>query len=184
MITFVSDYSLIMTEKQLNILMTAMKLFASRSFDGTSTNAIAKEAGVSEGLIFKHFKNKEGLLEAIITFGMEKATVYFSEIILISNPKKRLEKAISLPFSIDPNDNQFWKLMYALKWQRGEYETAPFELFKESLIDAFEQLGYENPEHEAMLIEVLIDGVATQVLLKNIDATPLLETILNKYSLK
>ena len=173
-----------MTEKQLNILFTAMKLFASKGFDGTSTNAIATEAGVSEGLIFKHFKNKEGLLEAIINFGMEKATVYFAEIILISDPKKRIEKAIALPFSIDPNDNQFWKLMYALKWQRGEYESGPFELFRESLIDAFEQLGYESPELEATIIEVIIDGVATQILLKNIDAAPLLETILKKYSLK
>lgn len=160
-----------------------MKLFASLGFDGTSTNAIAKEAGVSEGLIFKHFKNKEGLLEAIINYGMEKASVYFSEVILISDPKKRIKKAISLPFTIDPNDNQFWKLMYALKWQRGEYESAPFALFRTSLVDAFEQLGYDNPEMEATLIEVIIDGVATQILLKNIDAAPLLETTLNKYSL-
>jgi AcrR family transcriptional regulator len=172
-----------MTDKQVNILITAMKLFASLGFDGTSTNAIAKEADVSEGLIFKHFKNKEGLLEAIINYGMEKASVYFSEVILISDPKKRIKKAISLPFTIDPNDNQFWKLMYALKWQRGEYESAPFALFRASLVDAFEQLGYENPEMEATLIEVIIDGVATQILLKNIDAAPLLETTLNKYSL-
>ncbi|MFT6243278.1 MAG: AcrR family transcriptional regulator [Salibacteraceae bacterium] len=172
-----------MTDKQINILITAMELFASLGFDGASTKAIAKEAGVSEGLIFKHFKNKEGLLEAIINYGMEKASVYFSEVILISDPKKRIKKAISLPFTIDPNDNQFWKLMYALKWQRGEYESAPFALFRASLVDAFEQLGYENPEIEATLIEVIIDGVATQILLKKIDAAPLLETTLNKYSL-
>tara|TARA_B110000902_G_scaffold52638_1_gene60907 strand:- start:3969 stop:4490 length:522 start_codon:yes stop_codon:yes gene_type:complete len=172
-----------MTDKQINILITAMKLFASLGFDGTSTKAIAKEAGVSEGLIFKHFKNKEGLLEAIINYGMEKASVYFSEVILISEPKKRIKKAISLPFTIDPNDNQFWKLMYALKWQRSEYQLSPFVLFRASLVDAFEQLGYDNPEVEATLIEVIIDGVATQILLKNIDAGTLLETILNKHSL-
>ena len=172
-----------MTDKQVNILITAMKLFASLGFDGTSTKAIAKEAGVSEGLIFKHFKNKEGLLEAIINYGMEKASVYFSEVILISEPKKRIKKAISLPFTIDPNDNQFWKLMYALKWQRAEYQPSPFVLFRASLVDAFEQLGYDNPEMEATLIEVIIDGVATQILLKNIDAGTLLETILNKHSL-
>lgn len=172
-----------MTDKQINILMTAMKLFASKGFDGTSTSTIAKEAGVSEGLIFKHFKNKEGLLEAIINYGMEKASVYFSEVILISDPKKRIKKAISLPFTIDTNDNQFWKLMYALKWQREEYETAPFTVFRASLVNAFEQLGYESPEMEATLIQVIIDGLATHILLKKIDAAPLLEVILNKYSL-
>lgn len=172
-----------MTEKQISILMTAMKLFAEKGFDGTSTSTIAKESGVSEGLIFKHFKNKEGLLEAIIGFGMEKASVYFAEILMISDPKKRIRKAIALPFSIDPKENQFWKLMYALKWQRGEYDSTAFELFRESLVDAFDQLNYENPELEAKLIEVLIDGVATEILLKNSDPQPLLEIILKKYSL-
>jgi hypothetical protein len=73
--------------------------------------------------------------------------------------------------------------MYALKWQRGEYESAPFEMFRASLVDAFEQLNYPQPELEAKLIEVLIDGVATEILLKNSDAEPLLEIILKKYSL-
>lgn len=173
-----------MTDKQIAILMTAMKLFAEKGFDSTSTSAIAKKAEVSEGLIFRHFKNKEGLLEAIIAFGMEKASVYFAEISLISDPKKRIVKAISLPFTIDPKENQFWKLMYALKWQRGEYQSAPFELFQASLVDAFDQLNYEQPVLEAKLIGVLIDGVATEVLLKNTDAEPLLEIILNKYTLK
>ena len=47
-----------MTEKELNIIDSAINLFAQTGYDGTSTSIIAKEAGVSEGLIFKHFKNK------------------------------------------------------------------------------------------------------------------------------
>ena len=58
-----------MTDKQLNILKIALQLFANEGFHATSTSRIAKEAGVSEGLIFRHFINKEGLLRAILKQG-------------------------------------------------------------------------------------------------------------------
>ncbi|MFT5056181.1 MAG: AcrR family transcriptional regulator, partial [Pseudoalteromonas distincta] len=43
-----------MTDKQVAILQTALELFSKKGFDAVSTNLIAKEAGVSEGLIFRH----------------------------------------------------------------------------------------------------------------------------------
>ena len=44
-----------MTNKQQKILSSALKLFAKQGFDATSTRSIAQDAGVSEGLIFRHF---------------------------------------------------------------------------------------------------------------------------------
>ncbi len=58
-----------MTEKQEKILQSALELFAKEGFHATSTNKVAKHAGVSEGLIFRHFGNKEGLLQAILAEG-------------------------------------------------------------------------------------------------------------------
>ena len=55
------------------ILEAATQLFAQRGFSATSTSAIAKEAGVAEGLIFHHFKTKEGILFRIL----EKMTEYY-----------------------------------------------------------------------------------------------------------
>jgi len=48
------------------ILKTALKLFAERGFDATSTRQIAKEVGVAEGLIFHYFPTKASLLTAIL----------------------------------------------------------------------------------------------------------------------
>ena len=41
------------------ILNSALKLIAKQGFQATSTRSIAKEAGVSEGLIFRYFQNKK-----------------------------------------------------------------------------------------------------------------------------
>lgn len=51
-----------MTERQQNILQVALDLFAEQGYAGTPTKQIAEAAGVAEGTIFKHFRNKRGLL--------------------------------------------------------------------------------------------------------------------------
>jgi AcrR family transcriptional regulator len=48
-----------------NIMNAATELFARQGFNGTSTSEIARSAGVAQGTIFHHFKNKENLLAAI-----------------------------------------------------------------------------------------------------------------------
>jgi AcrR family transcriptional regulator len=49
-------------EKQERILASARELFAENGLENTSTKAIAKNAGVSEGILFHHFSSKRGLL--------------------------------------------------------------------------------------------------------------------------
>jgi AcrR family transcriptional regulator len=173
-----------MTEKQQNILNAALKLFATEGVTSTSTSKIAKSAGVSEGLIFRHFTNKEGLLQAILENGREKSDEYFNSVMKVKDPKERLLMALHLPFVIPSDEYDFWRLIYTLKWQRGPLEHEGMELFRTSLTEAFLELGYKNPQVEAQLIEAIIDGIATEVLLKDIHPKPLLDCILEKYKLK
>ncbi|MFP3387235.1 TetR/AcrR family transcriptional regulator [Brevibacillus sp. SIMBA_040] len=55
-----------MTEKQRNILRASIKLFAEKGFHASSTSEIAKEAGVAEGTIFRHYKSKKDILLAVV----------------------------------------------------------------------------------------------------------------------
>lgn len=55
-----------LTEKQKLIFKSAIDLFADQGYANTSTKQIAQHAGVSEGSIFRKFKNKEELLMAIL----------------------------------------------------------------------------------------------------------------------
>ena len=58
-----------MTHKKQAILDSAQYLIASQGYDATSTRSIAKRAKVSEGLIFRHFENKEGLMQSLLKRG-------------------------------------------------------------------------------------------------------------------
>jgi AcrR family transcriptional regulator len=51
-------------ERRAEIVGIAFRHFAEGGFDGTSTEAIAREAGVSQPYLFRLFKTKRGLFEA------------------------------------------------------------------------------------------------------------------------
>ncbi|SRR6266498_2833866 len=53
-------------ERRIQIVETALKLFARYGFDGTSTKTIAREVGVTEGLIFHYFPTKADILTAVL----------------------------------------------------------------------------------------------------------------------
>lgn len=48
------------------LIEAARSLFAERGYDGTTTAAIASSAGVAEGTIYRHFKDKKELLFACL----------------------------------------------------------------------------------------------------------------------
>ena len=48
------------------ILQTAVDLFSQQGFKGTTTKEIARAAGVSEAMVFRHFANKDALYGAIL----------------------------------------------------------------------------------------------------------------------
>ncbi|HEY5744054.1 MAG TPA: TetR/AcrR family transcriptional regulator [Terrimicrobiaceae bacterium] len=57
------------------ILTAARELFAARGFKGTTTAAIARNAGLNEALIFRHFPAKQDLFTAILRNKLEEESL-------------------------------------------------------------------------------------------------------------
>ena len=55
-------------ERRSQILKVAISLFSQRGFSGTTTKEIARAAGVSEAMVFRHFATKHELYHAILDF--------------------------------------------------------------------------------------------------------------------
>ena len=173
-----------MTEKKQRILEAALKLFAQEGYASTSTSKVAKTAGVSEGLIFRHFYSKEGLLNAIIDQSHEMAKNYLSDIVMTSEPKEIIRKILEFPFLIDRNSYEMFRLTYALKWQTDSYDESFNEPVKLVLRSAFEKLGYDDPDAEVELIFMYIDGAATAILLHEpTNKEDILKALKKKYKL-
>lgn len=77
-------------ERREQILQTAVNLFSQRGFKGTTTKEIARAAGVSEAMVFRHFATKDELYGAILdTKGCEDGVHRFPW-----EENKTLQKAI------------------------------------------------------------------------------------------
>ena len=172
-----------MTEKQEKILKAALELFALEGFKATSTSKIAKRAGVSEGLIFRHFENKEGLLEAIIKEGEERAKILFADIVLETDPREVIRKTLDFGSKLKEDEADFWKLQYKIKWEMEIYGEYKMEPLQRALADAFSKLGYENAYMEALSLLIHIDGLATRFYLqKSFDLDAMVEFMKSKYN--
>ena len=69
-------------ERRQQLVTIATRLFAQHGFSGTTTREIAREAGVTEAVIFRYFPRKEDLYAAILDWksGQESTTGVCEEV--------------------------------------------------------------------------------------------------------
>lgn len=72
--------------KQSRILNAALREFAQKGFDDASTIEIAKEAGISKGLLFHYFNTKKDLFRYLYDYSMETLS---NEVFGLINFKER-----------------------------------------------------------------------------------------------
>lgn len=143
----------------------ALKLFSKNGYHGTSIGMIAREAGVSTGLMYNYFEGKDALLEAIVRDGMERIEAYTADIERIKDARKKIRAMIELSFEVAQQDMRFWTLYFNVVTQPDLPEDVSriFAAFITGLLEAFEatfeQLGYPDPVAEARVLGAILDGV-------------------------
>lgn len=184
-----TDQSVSMQKKE-NLILTSIRLFAERGFHNTSTSRIAGEAGVASGLIFHHFKNKEGLLLAVIEYLRDKI-----EGVLFLHPKgdpsTELEHLKDRLLSVK-KEQSFWTLYHSLLFQPALTEIMKtqlrdtFDQYLSALKSIFAQLKHSDPVQSALQFEAQRSGIILAYLLQG-DSYPLqdlLSSLFREYSTK
>ncbi|MBY0011691.1 TetR/AcrR family transcriptional regulator [Paenibacillus typhae] len=62
---------LVREERKLQIIQAASRVFSRKGLAGAKMSDIAREAGLSHGHLYNHFKTKEELLATIVQMGQE-----------------------------------------------------------------------------------------------------------------
>lgn len=172
------------TDKKENILKTAAELFAHEGYNAVSTSKIAKLAGVSEGLIFRHFTNKKGLLLAIIKDAEQNLHEGLAKIIFETSPELTIKHTIELPFQLKEEDHAYWRLIYMLKWDIEYYNPEKMRPLIDKLTTSFKDLGYEQPGLEAKFLTQTLDALTIGILRDGMsNQMPLKDFLLKKYKL-
>ena len=172
-----------MTKKEL-ILKKSLELFSSKGFKATSTRSIADLAKVSEGLIFKHFKSKNGLLSELLKIGASKSTPEIQKIKNSEDPKVVISSCIKFFLNIKKEDYPYWRLYYANGFEENSQTIGLEPILKKTVTEAFKKLGHVKIELEAELLLNSLDGLMIKMLTTD-DYNPQAQVnlILKKYRL-
>ena len=173
-----------MTEKESSIINSAISLFAQDGYDGTSTRLIAKKAGVSEGLIFKHFKNKRGLLEKLIMMGENQIQMMIKPIESLTHPKVILKHILTIPLNIGVNEKKLFTLIFSMRWKIDDNRMDLLNVFKPKILNSFKALNYDDPISETRSFLMVLDGAMLYTLQRDSKYDSLiLNNLLNKFDL-
>ena len=147
-----------MTEKQQQILSSAQKLFALEGVAAVSTARIAKEAGVSEALIFRHFGNKQQLVEVVVKAGLSAKSSMINGALHSPDPVTLVRAVLSIPAGVADDYDQFLPWVAHLRAVRESgIEISSDSFVRERLVWAVSEIGHGRPEAVAYTIERLLD---------------------------
>ena len=149
------------------LLESALELFAERGYAGTSVKAIAERAGVSQGLLYVHFADKQALLAALFAKGMSdvRSTLVSDTADSALSGVGRLAALLDKTYELVRTNRPFWQLFYTLRFQTAALEALGSTLqtglaaLRDELESVCKDLNLPEPELEARLLFATIDGV-------------------------
>lgn len=114
------DSQMITNTTKIKIIEVSIELFSKRGFSGASIRDITKDVGIKESSLYKHFKNKDEILETIfVNFRMETDKIlppmeHIDWIVDSMTLKGFLEKGIDnfMQHIDDPINIKTWRIMY------------------------------------------------------------------------
>jgi len=168
-------------QRRLEILKAAYRIAARERLTGLTAQAVAAEAGVSKGLVFFHFGNRDGLLVALLTWLLEITLVSpeMTERLEGQTPAERMLSAIRRDVEALPRQRErvalffdYWvmgtrhpEVQRAIRGALNRYRDA-FRPLAQAVVDAEpERFGRVGAEGLAGVAAGFIEGCALQVVM-------------------
>jgi len=111
------QYENIREEKKNLIMQAALEHFARNGYHVTTISHIAKDAGISKGLIYNYFESKEALLNEIIYKSLSEIYKYFDINRDGVLTEEEFEFFVKQIFRILGEKKTFWRLFFQLLMQ-------------------------------------------------------------------
>ena len=153
-------------ESRERILRAALLLFARQGYEATPIRAIAKEARISQGLMYNYFAGKDELLRAIFSRSMADARKAFVPAPVEAPAADRVEALIRGSLALVGRNVEFWRLTYSLRMQPSVLQGGAEEIraWSDALRREIESVlgaaSVPDAAVEAAVLFALIDGVA------------------------
>lgn len=168
-----------MTRKE-KIFQTALSLLSETGFHATTTSRIASRAGVSEGLIFRHFQSKEGLLFEILRVIEHRFKQFNDHILKLEDPQSVIKNTAAFPFQIPASEYPVRRLRLKLKWEVDYDDSKLYHPLEEKLEWAFSELGAPTPRLEAQWLLIQVRAIEAELVNDSLDSADKMRNFLIK----
>jgi AcrR family transcriptional regulator len=148
-----------------------MRLFAQKGYAHTTTRNIATEAGLSVGLMYHYFSNKESLLQAVFDYVMARIDEGITAVLQNNPPGQRLASLLHTIFDLLASEPDFWALFYMLRTQPaimiilGDDFRQRTAALRGCFVDELARAGWAEPALEAYYLYSVVEGAIQQYLL-------------------
>ena len=162
-------------ERKAAIKEAAMLLFAQNGFSGVPISTIARKAGVSKGLLYNYFENKEALVKEIVLEGLQQMMTALDFDFQQELNEERFKELIENNFRLLKQKISYWSLYIAVITQPAVIALVKDEIFEivgpfiSALSQYYAKKGIKNPEAQSLLLGAVLDGVAIDYMLSPAD---------------
>lgn len=176
------------------LLQAAIKVFAANGYHGSSIADIAKKAKVSKALFYHYFQSKNDLLVIFAKQRLEEWTPLIENLETIKDSKERVTFLIDFVLNELEARSDWLRFLYmlylstegiiAIKKAMKKYKNQFDRLF-EAERKLYKDLGYIDPEDEAIYLRSVLQGISLEYLLsgKNYPLKTMREKIIKRYCL-
>ena len=102
-----------MSDRQKQIIEVAIKLIAAHGIQNLTIKNLANEIGISEPALYRHFRNKSDILDAVIKHFSETMQSAFLKLKQTDNSLERIENFILEHFKIFHRNNDFARVIFS-----------------------------------------------------------------------
>ena len=154
------------TEKQIEILHVAEKLFAEKGFDGTSIREISKNLGINIAMVSYYFGSKEKLLENLIIYRTADLKNSLADIAAQGlTPIQKIELFVQLYIERISKNRDFHQiLLFEVSSKKRALDFETFNQIKKTNFESLEKIIKEGQHSKVFKTEVNVNLIIPTIL--------------------
>jgi AcrR family transcriptional regulator len=154
------------------IRVAAMQLFTKQGYYATSISDIAKQAGISKGLLYNYYKGKEELLSEMVEVRIGEVVEVMTEAVSLETPSEQLKYIVNGAIDNIHKNPEVHRFYLHLQTQPEadeelikyshliiEENTRQFEL----QCNIFERMGEKEPRKRSLYFSSVLQGIMLMI---------------------
>ncbi|MFP3888148.1 TetR/AcrR family transcriptional regulator [Priestia filamentosa] len=154
------------------IRVAAMELFIKQGYYATSIMDIAKQAGISKGLLYNYYKGKEDLLSEMVEDRIREVVEVMAEAVVLETPNEQLKYIVNGAIDNIHKNPEVHRFYLHLQTQ----PEADEELIKHSHLlvqenarqfelqcKIFERMGEQEPRKRSLYFSSVLQGIMLMI---------------------